>query len=201
MRPFFRGETAEMSKADERILGQMAPPSDVSERTFKRILERHKVRSKLLAFYTSSTKLKIDEEPEYPYALRDEETSSCKVRDSRENNLFQVYLDPERRKNRSNEHEFIVVGLNDSGPIVMLVEPDSGVYRHVNWRLRWTNLTVDRWMNQQPVQRLSNPRLQSTQREHFKLFGIANLATYMRVNRHDMAEILGVRTWPPHTQY
>ena len=137
LRPFFNGEVSDGVKADARILEQMKPPPNTSKLVFKDMLRQHKVQSHLLAFYTSLATLKIDEESSKMWTTGRKQLQSLRydVRDSGGERLFEVYLDAEWRQNRSNKHEFIVVGLGVLELTLMLVEQDNRVYQRANCKL------------------------------------------------------------------
>jgi hypothetical protein len=141
-------------KADARILEQMKPPPNTPKLVFKDILRQPRVQSHLLAFYTSLATLKIDEKSSEVWATRKngQQPLRYNVRDSGGEFLFEVYLDAQWRENRSEKHEFIVVGLGVSELTLMLVEQDDRVYRRANCKL--CKLDVAKWMDQQPVQKL-----------------------------------------------
>jgi hypothetical protein len=105
-----------------------------------------------------SATLKIDEETVYSSRLIDtsrmEQSLLYKARDNLGKDLFEIYLDADWRGSRSNEHEFIVIGLEDSRLTLMLIEQDNGVYQRVNCSLRFASLTAERWIDQRPVQKL-----------------------------------------------
>src|SRR5205085_934014 len=109
----------------------------------------------LIAFYTSTTTLKVSFSE--GQRLTPGVTTQYDVKGNNGVKLIECHIDPAWRETRPESLEFVVMGLKGgrSGVALMLLENVGGVYYRVNWDWRLTQyLSVERWMDQNPVQKL-----------------------------------------------
>ena len=124
--PSFRGEMAEMSKADERILllskaWEWLANSYWSGKKFAWSCSPSTIVPRSSKLMRSWTGIPVCAERWAEIILQSQRQSGEQLVPS----LSRL----RRRKNRSSEHAWIIAGLNGSCPMVMLIELNDGVYR------------------------------------------------------------------------
>ena len=154
---------AEENERISKMMSHLDPPKNYQELRYKDLMSRQNHPDHLIAFYTSVAALKVSHSASRNFEPGATLPYDVKGRDG--DTLFSCHIDPAWRDKQPESLEFVVIGLKEKGGLsmketekavaLMLLENVDRVYYRVNWAWRLTqHLTIDEWMDQNPVQKL-----------------------------------------------